>query len=136
MKLMSSRAAAAVAFLILMTPMIALAQSPERPAPPERPASPMAREIFDLLADARAELGVLEADYMAASGAERDALEKRIAALKIGMEISVLETQLRFARDDGRDDDARRLEQAIASLRQAPQLDAPPRSRAEPGARR
>ena len=130
MKLTPSRAALAVASLILLTPMLAFPQSSEGPA------SPMVREIFDLVAAGRAELADLEAAYRAAAGAERDALERRIAALKIDTEISVLETQLRYARAEGRDDDARRLENAIASLRQAPQLRAAPRPRAEPGARR
>ena len=134
-------AALLAAVLVLSIPLLVSAQTAERqeqpPAAPDRQQSPMMQEIHDLLADARAELADLEADYRAAAGPERNELEKRIATLKIETEIAVLETQLRSARAAGRSgDDVRRLEESVAALSAAPRSKASPRPRAEPGAER
>jgi len=126
--------------LILVIPVCASAQSADPAAPPaETPAtnlSPMMQEITDLITAARAELADLEAAYLAASGSERNDLEKRIATLKIDTEIGVLETQIRHAAAAGRDDDVRRLSDSVAALRKIPRSHASPRPRAVPGAGR
>lgn len=94
--------------------------------PAAEPRSPMMREIFAALETKQIAVAELQARFAAEGDATRALdLQREAETLKMAAELEILRIQLRYARDEGRDEAAARLEAAIDTM-------TAPRPRLEP----
>jgi hypothetical protein len=112
--------------LMLLPAAAALAEDAPPTAPAERPLSPMMAEIEAALAATRETVAELGARYKATRDqATACSLVEQIRETKLAGHVEIYEIQLRYARQDGRQEAVAELEMMIESLTSPPRRGEP-----------